>query len=132
MESLLDQMRKREHFHPALLTGNYESAAYIKLEEFALSTSFSWGSFGEESADRNELGRVALRRALERAIPSAACERAIVIGDTPHDITCARAIGARVLAVATGSHARESLEAAGADLVLENLTDTEAVLKFLA
>src|SRR5690606_17172621 len=85
--------------------------------------------FGEESDDRNELARIALGRAAERAVPAAARERTVVIGDTPHDVACARAIGARALAVATGNYSVDQLAAAEPDVVLPDLGDTEHVLR---
>jgi phosphoglycolate phosphatase len=129
IETLLDALRQRESLHLALLTGNFERAAYVKLGHFQIDGFFSWGVFGEESADRDELARVALRRAEQRAIPPPAREKAVVIGDTPHDVACARAIGARVIAVATGNYSEDALRAAGADVTLPDLTDTERVVR---
>ena len=96
--------------HVALLTGNYEPAAHIKLDHFGIGHHFTWGAFGEDSADRNELGRLALVRAAARAVPPAARENVVIIGDTPHDIACARAVGARAIAVATGNYSVEELQ----------------------
>ena len=127
--ALLGTLRQHERFHVALLTGNFEAAAYAKLGHFGIADFFGWGAFGEESEDRNELGRVALQRATERAIPAQARERTIVIGDTPHDIACARAVGARVLAVATGSYSVDQL--GDADVVMPDLSDTGRVLRVL-
>jgi phosphoglycolate phosphatase len=128
---LLEALRLRESTHVALLTGNFEKAAYTKLGHFGIDEYFAWGVFGEESADRNELARVAKRRAEERAIPPASVERAIVVGDTPHDVACARAIGARVIAVATGNYSVDALRTAGADVALEDLSDTTATLRMI-
>lgn len=128
---LIEALRARDDVHLALLTGNFRPAAYIKLEHFAIAGAFPWGAFGEESADRNELARIAMQRAEERRIPPGARERAIVIGDTPHDIACARTIGARVLAVATGNYSAEELARCGADIVLEDLSDTGRVLEIV-
>ena len=61
-------------------------------------------------------------------MPAAALERPVVIGDTPDDIACARAAGARAIAVATGSFSLDQLTAAGGDVVLADLSDTAAVL----
>jgi len=118
-------------FHLALLTGNYEAAARIKLAHFGIDAHFEWGIFGEESADRNDLGRAAMVRARERGIPAPTRERTIIVGDTPHDIACAHAAGARSLAVATGSHSVEVLRAAGAEMVVADLQDTKAVVALL-
>jgi phosphoglycolate phosphatase len=127
---LLETLRERQA-HVALLTGNFERAAYTKLGHFGIDGYFDWGAFGDESADRDELARVAQRRAAERAIPRESVERPVVIGDTPHDVTCARAIGARVIAVATGNYSVEALRAAGADVTVEDLSATPAILALL-
>lgn len=128
---LLGALSGDDTFHLALLTGNYEPAAYLKLGQFGVDRYFGWGAFGEHSADRGELARVALSRAEARGVPAPARERAIVIGDTPHDVACARAIGARCLAVATGHYTMANLTAAGADVVLPDVTDTVGVLPLL-
>lgn len=128
---LLESIRAQPGFHVGLLTGNFETAAYIKLEHFQIGHYFEWGAFGEESAEREELARTAARRALERGVPVAARERTIVVGDTPHDVACARAIGARALAVATGSYSADALNAAGADVVMSDLSDLDGVLRAL-
>lgn len=131
VQTLLDEVHRRERFQLALLTGNFERAAYIKLDHFGIAAFFAWGAFGEESREREELARVAARRAAERQVPRLARERTIVIGDTPHDVACAHSIGARCLAVATGNFSINDLTAAGADAVLADLSDTETVLDLL-
>ncbi len=131
VDQLLTALNGRESFHLALLTGNYEPAATIKLAHFGLAKYFSWGTFGEESANRDDLGRIAMTRARERRVPSAALQRAVVIGDTPHDIACAKAAGVRMLAVATGFYSVDELTAAGADVAVPDLTDTTRVLEML-
>jgi len=128
---LLAALRRDRDFHLALLTGNYEPAARIKLECFGLGSYFDWGVFGEESPDRNHLGRIAMTRAIERNVPAHACEAAFVIGDTPDDIACARAAGACAIGVATGSFSVGELDAAGADHALGDLSDTRAVMGIL-
>jgi phosphoglycolate phosphatase len=128
---LLDDLSRRDDVHAALLTGNYSQAARLKLTHFGVEGFFSWGAFGEDSPDRGELARLVLQRAEERAIPRAARDNAVVIGDTPHDIACARVIGARVIAVATGGYSVEQLQASGPDTVVPDLSDTAAILKQL-
>lgn len=128
VEPLLAALHARNDCHLALLTGNYEAAAGIKLGHFGLRRFFAWGVFGEESADRNVLGRLAMERARQRGVPDAARAKAIVVGDTPDDIACARAAGLRAMAVATGSYSIHELEAAGADVTFADLSDTDAVL----
>jgi phosphoglycolate phosphatase len=129
--ALLRRLADDDRLHAALLTGNYETAARIKLTHFGVGDFFSWGAFGEDSPDRKELARLALARAADRAVPRAARENPIVVGDTPHDVACARSIGARAIAVATGGCPLEQLRDAGADVVLPDLSDTDAVAELL-
>lgn len=117
--------------HMGLLTGNYREAAVIKLSYFSLAGYFAWGAFSDDSADRNALVPIACRRAGEHGVPEAACSRVIVVGDTPFDIECAAAAGARSIAVATGAHTKEELAGAGADVTLDDLSDTERVMSLL-
>jgi phosphoglycolate phosphatase-like HAD superfamily hydrolase len=128
VQQLLQALQDRDSLHVALLTGNFEPAAHVKLAHFGIAHFFEWGVFGEESSDRNELARIARQRAHERSIPQHAIDRIVVIGDTPHDIACGRAIDARVIAVATGNYSEEQLRAAGADVTLTDLSETERVI----
>jgi len=129
--ALLDAVRREPAFHSALLTGNYRSAAAIKLSHFGLGEHFTWGAFSDDAADRNALVPIARARGQERGVPPAALGRTTVIGDTPHDVACAHVAGARVIAVATGGVSAADLRAAGADAVVDDLSDTEAVLSLL-
>jgi phosphoglycolate phosphatase-like HAD superfamily hydrolase len=108
---LLEALDDHHHLHLALLTGNYREAAEVKLQHFELWDFFEWGAFSDDAADRNALVPIARRRAETYDIPGEAIERVIVIGDTPHDIHCANAIGARTIAVATGGYSAEELAA---------------------
>ena len=127
IEALLDH----HHLHLALLTGNYRRAAEVKLTHFELWEFFEWGAFSDDSSDRNALVPIARQRAETYDVPAEALDRVIVIGDTPHDIECARVAGATSIAVATGGHSVEELRAAGADFVLVDLSDTEQVLSLI-
>lgn len=129
---LIEAVLDHDHLHLALLTGNYRAAAEIKLTHFELWDFFEWGAFSDDAADRNALVPIARQRAEIYDVPAEALERVIVIGDTPHDIECARVAGAISIAVATGGHSVEELRAAGADFVLEDLSETEKVLALLS
>jgi phosphoglycolate phosphatase-like HAD superfamily hydrolase len=131
VRELLDELSADPMMHSALLTGNYRAAAQMKLAHFGVGEYFSWGAFGDDSPHRAELAQVALRRAEERTVPRLARDNAVVIGDTPHDVACARAIGARVIAVATGSSSIDELRASGADTVMATLADTADVMNRL-
>lgn len=114
-----------------LLTGNLKRGAEIKLSHLGLWTPFGFGAFADDAEDRSELGPHALRRAAALHGRSFAPDRVFVIGDTPHDIACGRAIGARTVAVATGRHPVEKLLSHGPTTVLKNLADTKAFLSLL-
>ena len=131
VRELLEALDPHDHLHLALLTGNYRDAAEIKLQHFELWDFFEWGAFSDDAADRNALVPIARSRAEIYDIPGEAIERVIVIGDTPHDIECARVAGARSIAVATGGYAVDQLREAGADHALTDLSDTGAVLTLL-
>lgn len=128
---LLEALDDHHHLHLAVLTGNYREAAEIKLQHFEIWDFFEWGAFSDDAADRNALVPIACRRAETYDIPPDAIERVIVIGDTPHDIECARVAGATSIAVATGGFTLEQLKDAGANAVIKDLSDTEAVLALL-
>jgi phosphoglycolate phosphatase-like HAD superfamily hydrolase len=102
--------------------------ARIKLRQFGLDGRFAFGAFGDDGEDRNAVARVAVRRAAERT--GLAPERCIVVGDTEHDITCARAAGARAVAVATGTRQRSELEPHAPDLLLDDLADPGPLLEW--
>jgi phosphoglycolate phosphatase-like HAD superfamily hydrolase len=129
VRALLDALIDRPDAYLALLTGNYESGAQVKLEHFDLWRYFRGGAFGDGAADRNGLVPKALARVAACGGPVFASSDAVVIGDTPLDVACAKAGGARLIAVATGNHSVDELRAAGADIVFEDLSDTGAVVR---
>jgi phosphoglycolate phosphatase-like HAD superfamily hydrolase len=131
VRELLDALSALEAGYLALLTGNYEAGARLKLEYFDLWRYFPCGAFGDDAPDRNRLLARAMARAAACGGPLVAPADAIVIGDTPLDIACAQAGGARSIGVATGNHTVEQLRDAGADVVFEDLSDTAAVLAAL-
>ena len=123
---LLAAVEREPGWVATLLTGNMTPLARIKLEHFGLAARFPLGAFGEEAASRDDLARLAVRRVGERfGVPP---QRCVVVGDTEHDVRCARAAGARVVAVATGPSDPETLQRAGPDLVVPDLTGTEALV----
>lgn len=128
---LLDTLEARTDVFLALLTGNFSGSARLKLEHFDLWRYFPCGAFGEDAADRNDLVPVAVARARARGAPPVASHRVIVVGDTPRDVACAASSGARSVAVATGSADAVTLRACGADVVFDDLSDTQAFLKLL-
>jgi phosphoglycolate phosphatase-like HAD superfamily hydrolase len=132
VRELLEALAPRDDVYLALLTGNYQAGARLKLEYFDLWKYFSCGAFGDDAPHRNVLVPKALTTVEACGGPSFAAADTIVIGDTPLDVGCALHVGARSLAVATGSHSVEELRAAGANAVLQDLGDTQQVLRVIA
>jgi phosphoglycolate phosphatase-like HAD superfamily hydrolase len=128
---VLDALTAHNGAHLALLTGNFERGAQIKLEYFDLWRYFGAGAFGDRTHDRNSLLETALARVAAAGGPSITAAETVVVGDTPLDVAVAVAGGARSLAVATGSYDVEALRASGADVVVQDLMDVEAVLEGL-
>jgi phosphoglycolate phosphatase-like HAD superfamily hydrolase len=131
VRELLDALQPRPDVLLGLLTGNFEAGARIKLEHFDLWRYFRCGAYGDDAADRNDLVPFALERARRCGLPELAPADILVVGDTPHDIACARVVGATPVGVATGGFTSEQLRACGADVVFEDLSDTAAFLKLL-
>ncbi len=110
----------------ALLTGNLERGARLKLTAASLWHHFRFGVWGNEGKARTELGPVALDRAFQITGRRYTGDECVVIGDSRHDVACGLAIGARVVAVATGVTPEKDLAAAGAHAVLRDFSDLNA------
>jgi phosphoglycolate phosphatase len=123
LRPLLEEAAAHPHVAQGLLTGNLRRGAETKLGYHGLWHHFAVGAFADDSAVRNELGPHALRRARAHWAHEFPVGRVWIVGDTPHDIACARAVGARVLAVATGSSSVADLAAHAPDAVLRDLSD---------
>jgi phosphoglycolate phosphatase len=106
-----------------LLTGNIEAGARLKLEHFGLWEYFQIGAFGSDDRTRDRLGPVAINRAERRFGRRFEGRDVVVVGDSPADVQCARAVGARAIAVCTGRPSRATLEACHPDLLLDSLAD---------
>jgi phosphoglycolate phosphatase-like HAD superfamily hydrolase len=132
IRELLTALEQRDDVFVGLLTGNFEAGARIKLGHFDLWKYFRCGAFGDDSADRNALVPFALERARRCGLPDLAPEHILVVGDTPHDVSCALAAGAVPVGVATGGYTSDQLRASGAEIVFEDLSDTNKFLALLA
>jgi phosphoglycolate phosphatase-like HAD superfamily hydrolase len=131
VDALLEHLAARPWITLSLLTGNLEAGARLKLAAFDLNRYFPDGGFSSDHADRREIARHAWRRASQRAATEFDRTAVVVVGDTEHDIDCARANGFRAVAVHTGWVDRESLERAGPDALLDGFEDTQAALEAL-
>lgn len=119
---VLDYLSPLDTVVIALLTGNMRAGAAAKLEWCGLSHYFATGAFADDSLDRGEIAAAALARVTDVAGPLD-LDRVYVIGDTPHDIACGHAVGARTIGVATGSYRMEELAACQPWWVIPALPD---------
>jgi phosphoglycolate phosphatase-like HAD superfamily hydrolase len=127
--ALLQQLAARTDVLVGLLTGNVRAGARVKLSHFGLFDHFAFGGFGDDHFDRDDVAREAFEAVQRRLGDRPPRDRVWVIGDTPLDIQCARAIGARAVAVATGWHTTTQLAASAPDLLFEDLSDPAALLE---
>jgi phosphoglycolate phosphatase len=131
MSALLDRLAARPDVRLSLVTGNLEPIAWLKIKRAGLGHRFErgQGGFGSDHEDRTELPAIARRRAGSDRTPHPA-ERTVIIGDTPRDIACARADGARIIAITTGPFSAEELQEA--DAVVDDPAGIERALGYAA
>ena len=128
--ALLTQLADDPGFMLGLVTGNVRQAVPHKLRAVGIDpTLFTFGAFGSEHQDRNRLPALALYRLGQQMGSPVPTETALVIGDTPRDIACARHTGLQVLCVATGTFSRDELKPHNPDYLLDDLTDIDALME---
>lgn len=127
VQELLIDIDRHDWAIPGLLTGNSRRGARIKLERAGIWNSFRLGVFGEHDRCRNNLARRAVPM-ISQHLGSSHSFRTVVIGDTPADIHCARAIQSFVVAVETGFASRESLQAEEPNLLFNDLREFSLAL----
>ena len=129
---LLRAIRARSDIALGILTGNIAAGARLKLRHYGIDAFFEFGGYGDVHTDRGGIAAEALGAAdsflRTRHRLSAQPRRTTVIGDTPEDVRCARAIAAKAIAVATGSSSLSELAAEAPDRALPDLTDQDAIL----
>jgi phosphoglycolate phosphatase-like HAD superfamily hydrolase len=128
---LLEKLKSRPHLVLALLTGNVSRGAQLKLEHYGVWHFFEFGAFADDHHDRNRLGTVARARAKEKHGRRFSASEIDVIGDTPRDIACGKAFGARTIAVATGTWSRDRLAKYRPDFLIDDLSDVEGIIDTL-
>ena len=128
---LLEMLKQRPDLVVALLTGNLVRGAEIKLSHFGIWHFFEFGAFADDHHVRDELGHFAKARALEKHGVEFPPEAIYVIGDTPKDIACGRAIGAKTVAVATGEYSTEELRVFSPDFLFEDFSETAHAIEQL-
>lgn len=129
VRALLTGLARRGDMALAVMTGNFPETATRKLEHFDLRGWFSWISGGDLHAERDDLARrtakIVARRYGDRV------KEIVVVGDTPADIQCGNAIGAKTIAVATGSYSMDALVALNPTQAFADFSQTDRVLAAL-
>lgn len=123
VQATLARLSQSSHCALGLLTGNSRRAAEIKLAHFAVDHLFAFGGFGDHSICRNEVAHQALRSAEQHLAGQLDKDHVWVIGDTPLDVQCGRAINARTVGVLTGGFDRDAMQAARPDYLLDDLQE---------
>lgn len=126
---LLSALEADDRYELGIITGNIEEGAEAKLSHHNIQNFFRFGGYGNRMPKRDDIAREGLAAAedhLDRKLDGKQC---LVIGDTPHDIICSRAIGAYSVAVGTGYSNHESLLKESPTMFFENLADTQQVLR---
>src|SRR5262249_18037177 len=128
VHELLNRLRLRDDCSMGLLTGNFSEGARLKLSHYGLYHHFRFGGDGDDHLDRDDVARAAYL-AVQGHHPDVHPRHVWVIGDTPADIRCGRAIGARVLAVATGMYEANELRQHEPDILLNDLRQPDEWLR---
>ncbi len=129
---LLNELQPRKEVLLGLLTGNVRRGAGHKLQHFGLWDFFPCGGFGDEHFERDDVARMAVKEVRAHLQRDFAAEDVWVIGDTPLDISCARAVGAKVVAVGTGWHPMEELASHSPDYLFADLSNPAELLRLWA
>jgi phosphoglycolate phosphatase-like HAD superfamily hydrolase len=128
IKELLDSLQNRQGIVLGLLTGNVRPGAKHKLGHFGLWDYFVCGGFGDEHYERDDVARMAVAEVTAHLGRPVNSNEVWIIGDTPLDVQCARAVGARVVAVATGWHPIEELAIHKPDHLLSDLSSPHELL----
>jgi phosphoglycolate phosphatase-like HAD superfamily hydrolase len=130
-EGVYELLNELEH-HPevslGLLTGNIEKGARLKLDKFDLNRYFPIGAYGSDAFDRLDLPQIAWQRAKDHYKHVFEPDQMVIIGDSIHDVRCAKNYGAIAIAVNTGKTTRQELEAHSPDFLFASLKDADRVL----
>ncbi|MCA9074899.1 MAG: HAD hydrolase-like protein [Planctomycetaceae bacterium] len=131
VDRLLATLNERDDVALGLLTGNFQRGAQLKLGHFQLDHYFGFGGFGDHHHNRDDVARAAMQAVIENQQANVDPANVWVIGDTPFDVRCGRAIGARTVAVATGSFETDELSESQPDHLFNDFSDTDSFLDLL-
>ncbi len=125
---LLEELSVRGEVMVGLLTGNFEESGRHKLLLPEINHYFPFGAFADDAPSRNELPAVAVEKARQLTGKTFVDHDIIIIGDTEHDIACARVLNAKSIAVATGNFSTQELKKHHPHVLYENLGRTDVVV----
>jgi phosphoglycolate phosphatase-like HAD superfamily hydrolase len=128
---LLNQLAKMDHVCLGLVTGNISKGAYIKLSAADLLDYFPVGSYGDDARHRSDLPPIAISRAEKYFRQNYDKNKIWIIGDSIHDVSCARDNGLRALAVSTGWTDHATLAASEPDYLVADLSDVPGIIDIL-
>jgi len=128
IRELLDRLSARSELILGLLTGNFEGSGRHKLLLPEINHYFPFGAFADDGLHRNELPPIAVEKAYQLTGKRFSEQEIVIIGDTEHDIVCARVLNAKSIAVATGTYTTEELQKHNPHILYENLSQTEIVI----
>lgn len=131
VQDLVAQLHETPDVQLAILTGNLETTAYLKLQSIGLEDYFPFGAFASDHADRYQLPRIAVQRAFEHTGHSFDGKNVVIIGDTRHDILCGRDINVFAVAVSTGHYSAEDLHVHGPDVLFEDLSNAAEFMELV-
>ncbi len=131
VQSLIKKLHDSPNMQLAILTGNLETTAYLKLQSIGLDGYFPFGAFASDHSDRYQLPRIAVKRALDLTGHTYGGKNVVIIGDTRHDILCGRDINVFSVAVSTGHYSSEDLNVHNPDALLDDLSNTEAFIQLI-
>jgi len=128
---LLKKLKARRNIVLGLLTGNVSRGAQLKLGHYGVWHFFEFGAFADDHHDRNQLGSFAQARAKEKHGREFSAGEIDIIGDTPRDIACGKALGARTIAVSTGTWSRQELAKHHPDFLIDDFSDVDRLMNTL-
>ncbi|MGE0607639.1 MAG: HAD family hydrolase [Pirellulales bacterium] len=127
IDRLVAALLERPDTALGLLTGNVQRGARIKLGHCGIDQHFAFGAYGDVHRDRDDVAREAFGHVQSRFGDKARPDDIWVLGDTPWDVRCAKAVGVRSIAVATGIFSMEQLAAEQPDLLVPDFSDVAAL-----
>lgn len=128
---LLNSLSELDNIHLGLLTGNFQRGAWSKLSHYSIDHHFGFGGFGDHHRNRDDVAKVAFEETQKHLDTSIEGDAVWVIGDTPADVQCGRAIGANVIAVSTGIYDSKTLADSNPDHLWDDLSNKNAMIDIL-